>query len=214
MFEYNVSMQPLQTRKDYQRGSLELSDLLENPLEQLKVWLTEATNAGIQEPNAMCVSTVRRSRPSSRMVLLRGLDTGLVFYTNYLSQKGTDAASNAFACANFWWGSLERQVRIEGRLEKVSPAESDAYFASRPYDSQLASAASPQSQPIARTTLEQMMQDLRHQHPEIVPRPSHWGGFRLVPDGFEFWQGRAARLHDRMVYQLENGVWTRQRLAP
>jgi pyridoxamine 5'-phosphate oxidase len=207
-------MQPLETRKNYLRGSLEFSDLLENPLEQVGLWLEEAAQAGIQEPNAMCISTVQQSRPSSRMVLLRGLDTGLVFYTNYLSKKGTDIASNAYACANFWWGSLERQVRVEGKLEKVKAAESDAYFFSRPYESQLASAASPQSQPTTRPVLEQMVQDLRQQHPNAVPRPEHWGGFRLVPDRFEFWQGRAARLHDRLVYQLENGVWVCGRLAP
>jgi pyridoxamine 5'-phosphate oxidase len=207
-------MQPLETRKDYLRGSLELSDLLENPLEQLQVWLTEATESGIAEPNAMCISTVQQSRPSSRMVLLRGIDSGLVFYTNYLSRKGTDAASNAFGCANFWWGSLERQIRVEGRLKKVSAVESDAYFASRPYESQLASAASPQSQATTRPALEKRVQDLRSQYPEAMPRPAHWGGFRLLPDYFEFWQGRAARLHDRIVYRLENGVWLRDRLAP
>jgi pyridoxamine 5'-phosphate oxidase len=204
----------LETRKDYLRGNLDNSDLLENPLLQLEAWLSEATKAGIHEPNAMCISTVRQSRPSSRMVLLRGIDSGLVFYTNYLSKKGTDFAGNAFACANLWWGSLERQIRIEGRLEKVSPAESNAYFASRPYESQLASAASPQSQPIERPELEQLVQDLRQQHPNKVPRPEHWGGLRLVPDYFEFWQGRSARLHDRIVYRLEAGVWQRGRLAP
>jgi pyridoxamine 5'-phosphate oxidase len=207
-------MQPLETRKDYLKGSLDVSELLENPLLQLQGWLLQATETGIHEPNAMCISTVRHSRPSSRMVLLRGIDSGLVFYTNYLSKKGGDIASNAFACANFWWGGLERQIRVEGRLEKVSPAESDAYFASRPFESQLASAASPQSQPIERPALEQMVQDLRQQHPDSLPRPAHWGGFRLVPDCFEFWQGRSARLHDRIVYRLEAGVWQRQRLAP
>jgi pyridoxamine 5'-phosphate oxidase len=207
-------MQPLETRKDYLQGSLEILDLLENPLLQLEMWLSQASQAGIHEPNAMCISTVRQSRPSSRMVLLRGIDSGLVFYTNYLSKKGVDIASNGFACANFWWGSLERQIRVEGRIEKVSAAESDAYFASRPYESQLASAASPQSQSIERPVLEQMVQDLRGQHPSSVPRPEHWGGFRLVPDCFEFWQGRSARSHDRIVYRLENTLWVKQRLAP
>jgi pyridoxamine 5'-phosphate oxidase len=207
-------MQSLETRKDYLFSSLELADLLENPLEQLRVWLTDATEAGIPEPNAMCISTVLHDRPSSRMVLLRGIDTGLVFYTNFLSKKGTDAASNAFACANLWWGSLERQVRIEGKTVKVSSNESDAYFASRPYESQLASAASPQSQPITRSVLEQRVEDLRVKCPDAVPRPPHWGGFRLLPDYFEFWQGRAARLHDRIVYRLEHGVWMCERLAP
>ncbi|MFN3266956.1 MAG: pyridoxamine 5'-phosphate oxidase [Deinococcales bacterium] len=207
-------MQPLETRKDYTKGSLELSDLLENPFLQLEQWLEHATEAGIHEPNAMCISTVCSSRPSSRMVLLRAIDSGLVFYTNYLSRKGRDIASNSYGCANFWWGALERQVRIEGRLEKVSAVQSDQYFASRPLESRYASAASPQSQPITRPELEQMVQDLRQRYPDAVPRPEHWGGFRLIPDCFEFWQGRSARLHDRIVYRLENAVWQRERLAP
>lgn len=204
----------LETRKDYLQGSLDLPDLQGNPLLQLEQWLEDATQAGILEPNAMCISTVRHSRPSSRMVLLRGIDTGLVFYTNYLSKKGTDIASNSFACANFWWGALERQVRVEGRLVKVSAVESDQYFATRPRESQLASAASPQSQPVTRPELEQMVQDLRVKYPDSMPRPAHWGGFRLIPEYFEFWQGRSARLHDRIVYKLENGTWVQDRLAP
>lgn len=207
-------MQPLETRKEYTHGTLEKESLLGNPLEQLTVWLQEASAANILEPNGMTICTVRNNRPSSRVVLLRGIDSGLVFYTNYLSKKGTDTAANANASAGFWWASLERQVRIEGTLQKVSSAESDAYFASRPYESQLASAASPQSQTIERQTLEQLVTDLRQKHPETMPRPEHWGGYRLNPDYFEFWQGRKARLHDRIVYNLEHGEWTKQRLAP
>ena len=207
-------MQPLETRKEYTHGTLELSSLLEQPLEQLKIWLSDTAEANILEPNGMTVSTVRNSRPASRVVLLRGIDTGLVFYSNYLSKKGTDLASNSHASASFWWAALERQVRIEGTIQKVSAAESDAYFASRPYESQLASAASPQSQTIERDALEQLVQDLRVQHPKTVPRPAHWGGYRLVPDYLEFWQGRRARLHDRVAYSLEQGVWVKSRLAP
>lgn len=207
-------MQPLETRKDYTYGTLEQNQLLENPLEQLSVWLEQASQAGILEPNGMTVCTVRQGRPSSRVVLLRGMDTGLVFYTNYLSRKGTDTATNAFASASFWWAALERQVRVEGQLEKVSSTESDAYFASRPYESQLASAASPQSQAIERPALEQLVMDLRTKYPERVPRPEHWGGYRLVPDYLEFWQGRKARLHDRIVYKFKGGKWKKERLAP
>ncbi len=207
-------MQPLESRKEYTQGTLEADQLLENPLEQLSIWLKDASNANILEPNGMTISTVRDARPSSRVVLLRGIDTGLVFYSNYLSKKGTDIATNSHASASFWWASLERQVRIEGQLQKVSAAESDAYFAARPYESQLASAASPQSQSIERPALEQLVAGMRVAHPEAVPRPAHWGGYRLVPDYLEFWQGRRARLHDRIAYRLEGGVWTRERLAP
>ena len=207
-------MQPLETRKEYMHGTLEKESLLGNPLEQLTVWLQEASAANILEPNGMTICTVRNNRPSSRVVLLRGIDSGLVFYTNYLSKKGTDTAANANVSASFWWASLERQVRIEGTLQKVSSAESDAYFASRPYESQLASAASPQSQIIERKQLEQLVTDLRQKHPEAMPRPEHWGGYRLNPDYFEFWQGRQARLHDRIVYTLEDEAWIKQRLAP
>jgi pyridoxamine 5'-phosphate oxidase len=207
-------MQPLETRKDYTQGTLEEHDVHPNPLEQLQIWLEQAASAKVLEPNAMTISTVRGGRPSSRVVLLRGLDSGLVFYTNYLSRKGTDLATDAFAAANFWWGALERQVRIEGTIGKVSSGESDAYFASRPYESQLASAASPQSQHTTRADLEGLVEDLRAQHPERVPRPEHWGGYRLVPTYFEFWQGRKARLHDRIVYEFRSDQWNLSRLAP
>jgi pyridoxamine 5'-phosphate oxidase len=207
-------MQPLETRKEYTHGTLEKESLLGNPLEQLRVWIEQASTAKILEPNGMTICTVQNSRPSSRVVLLRGIDTGLVFYTNYLSKKGTDIAANAYASASFWWAALERQVRIEGQLQKVSSAESDAYFASRPYESQLASAASPQSQIIERETLEQLVTDLRQKHPKTMSRPEYWGGYRLTPDYLEFWQGRKARLHDRIAYRFEQEQWNKQRLAP
>ncbi|NJK45172.1 MAG: pyridoxamine 5'-phosphate oxidase [Pleurocapsa sp. SU_196_0] len=205
----------LHTRKEYTRASLEAHDLMEYPLRQLEEWLEDAVNAGIVEPNAMTLSTVSATgRPSSRVVLLRGVDTGLVFYTNYASRKGQDITATGVACANFWWGDLERQVRVEGTVLPVSADESDAYFHSRPHESQLASAASPQSQPITREDLETRVMELRQQYPECVPRPAHWGGFRLTPDRVEFWQGRAARLHDRIVYTLETARWVKTRLAP
>jgi pyridoxamine 5'-phosphate oxidase len=206
---------PLEHRSDYTQGTLEERDLLPTPLEQLRHWLEDAERAGVIEPNAMTVSTVGKDgKPSSRVVLLRALDTGLVFYTNYHSRKGEEIATTGAVCVNFWWGALERQVRVEGSIERVSSAESDAYFASRPLESQLASAASPQSQIITRDELEARVAHLRAQHPNGVPRPVHWGGYRIRPERVEFWQGRAARLHDRLVYTLEDGVWAISRLAP
>jgi pyridoxamine 5'-phosphate oxidase len=206
----------LEFRKEYRQGSLLESSIDPNPIAQLRTWLEQATQADVIEPNAMTVSSVgTNGRPSSRVVLLRGLeDSGLTFFTNYTSRKGQEFDAHGFACVNFWWGSLERQVRVEGAISRVSSEESDAYFNSRPYESQLASAASPQSQATTRSDLEALVEALRLEHPERVPRPAHWGGFRIVPDRFEFWQGRPARLHDRIAYSLEAGVWSLQRLAP
>jgi pyridoxamine 5'-phosphate oxidase len=206
----------LDFRKEYRQGSLEESSIDKNPILQLRTWLEQATQAGVIEPNAMTVSSVgANGRPSSRVVLLRGLeDSGLTFFTNYTSRKGQEFDAHGFACTNFWWGSLERQVRVEGKISRVSSQESDAYFNSRPYESQLASAASPQSQTTTRADLEALVEALRLEHPGRVPRPDHWGGFRIVPDRFEFWQGRPARLHDRIVYMLEGEIWKLQRLAP
>ncbi len=208
--------QALETRKEYTLGELELSDLLDHPIAQLKLWLEVAAQEAVIEPNAMTLSTVANNgRPSSRVVLLRGLaEDGLTFYTNYNSRKGLELQATGFACLNFWWRSLERQVRVEGIVRQVSGAESDAYFASRPYESQLASAASPQSQIVTRSQLEQNVAKLRLEFPTQVPRPAHWGGFRLEPDAFEFWQGRKARLHDRIRYKLEGDAWVKTRLAP
>lgn len=208
--------QALETRKEYTLGELEMAEMLEFPIEQLKLWLEVAAQAGVIEPNAMTLSSVSANgRPSSRVVLLRGLDeSGLRFYTNYDSRKGQELQTTGFACLNFWWGSLERQVRVEGVVRQVSSEESDAYFASRPYESQLASAASPQSQIVSRSDLDENVAKLRLEFPDVVPRPAHWGGFRLAPDTFEFWQGRKARLHDRIRYELEGGAWVKVRLAP
>jgi pyridoxamine 5'-phosphate oxidase len=208
--------QGLETRKEYTLGELELEDLLERPVDQLKLWLEVAAQTGVIEPNAMTLSSVAANgRPSSRVVLLRGLtEQGLTFYTNYQSRKGQELQATGFACLNFWWGALERQVRVEGTVQQVPGTESDAYFASRPYESQLASAASPQSQMVTRKELEQRVENLRLEFPDVVPRPAHWGGFRLEPDAFEFWQGRKARLHDRIRYELEGDAWVKTRLAP
>ena len=199
---------------DYTHGTLDESQLLPDPIAQLRVWLDDARDQ--IEPNAMTVSTVApNGRPSSRVVLLRGLsEAGLTFYTNYDSRKGVEIAATGAACLSFWWGALERQVRIEGGIAKVSSAESDAYFASRPLESQLASAASPQSQIVTRADLEARVNELRAAHPVSVPRPAHWGGYVVAPNYLEFWQGRKARLHDRIAYTLRDGVWQRSRLAP
>lgn len=205
-------------RSDYTYGSLDEQDAHQSPFLQFEQWLQEALEAHLHEPHGMTLSTVAANgRPSSRVVLLRGLDDrGLVFFSNYQSRKGRDLSVNPWACLNFWWPHLERQVRIEGRVGPAEPELSDEYFASRPYASQLGSAASPQSEVIAsREVLEQRMAELEARYPETIPRPAHWGGFRLEPDTFEFWQGRHNRLHDRLVYRLQPyGGWKTERLAP
>ncbi|AIE87452.1 pyridoxamine 5'-phosphate oxidase [Fimbriimonas ginsengisoli] len=205
-------------RYDYVRGVLIESSLNPSPFAELEGWIEIARRVDVVEPTAMCVSTVGADgRPSARFVLLRDLDErGLTFFTNYESRKGRELAQNPFACATFWWGSLERQVRVEGRVEKVSPDESDAYFHSRPRQSQFASAASPQSQVVqSREELESAVANLAARYPEgDMPRPESWGGYRLIPDRFEFWQGRPARLHDRLVYTLGGDQWIIHRLAP
>lgn len=207
---------PLEVRKNYTVGALDESDVNPDPIAQLRAWLEDATGAGVQEPNAMSVATVGADgRPSSRFVLLRGLDgRGLTFFTNYESRKAMQIGGNPFVCVNFWWGSLERQVRVEGVIERVSSEESDAYFDSRPFESQAASAASPQSRPITRDALENLVLEMKRAHPERVPRPQNWGGFLIRPDFFEFWQGRPARLHDRLTFSLEAGAWVIRRIAP
>ncbi|GGJ30137.1 pyridoxamine 5'-phosphate oxidase [Deinococcus roseus] len=202
-------------RKEYTAASLNQVD--PDPVRQFERWLQEALDSKILEPHGMVLSTANgQGRPSSRVVLLRGFDaSGFVFYTNYLSRKGQELAANPQACLNFWWTELERQVRIEGHIEKVSPEESDAYFASRPAESQLSAASSSQSQVIeSKEVLYDRVDALKAQHPEGIPRPEHWGGYRLVPDYFEFWQGGPARLHDRFVFTRTEHGWQIDRLAP
>lgn len=203
-------------RYEYSKALLQEADLLPDPVALLQAWLAKAEEALVVEPYAMCLSTVgAEGRPSSRMVLLRGLDSqGLRFFTNYESRKGLELQGNSYAAVNFWWGALERQVRVEGVISKLPPAESDAYFASRPRASRLASAVSPQSKPITRTELEKKVENLAMQYPTEVPRPKNWGGYLLTPDRFEFWQGRPARLHDRFLYTREGEEWCIERLAP
>ena len=205
-------------RKDYGQARLDESDVAADPMDQFTRWFEEALKAEVNEPNAMSLATVGEDgRPTSRIVLVKQFDArGFTWYTNYDSQKGKQLASKPFAALLFFWSELERQVRIEGRVERTSAEESDKYFNSRPLKSRLSAIASEQSEPIAnRAALEQHYEEVARQYGEAPPRPQHWGGFRLVPERIEFWQGRRSRFHDRIVYtRQEDGRWTRQRLQP
>lgn len=204
-------------RKSYERAELSEQDSDADPLRQFDRWLGEAIAAQVPEPNAMTLATVGSDmRPSTRVVLVKGYDgRGIVWYTNYDSRKGRQLAGNPYAALQFHWVELERVVRIEGRVEKVSDAESDAYYASRPLDSRIGAWASPQSQVIAsRTELVASAARYGAQYLLNPPRPPHWGGYRLSPDCWEFWQGRKSRLHDRLRYRLDSTGWVRERLAP
>ncbi|MEY2660252.1 MAG: hypothetical protein RLZZ123_1424 [Pseudomonadota bacterium] len=204
-------------RKSYERAELDETASDASPFAQFDRWLQEAIQGEIPEPTAMTLATVGPDlRPNSRVVLLKGCDErGMVWYTNYQSRKGRDLAGNPFASLQFHWVELERVVRIEGRVEKTSDAESDAYYATRPLDSRIGAWASPQSEVIAdRSVLVKNAATYGAKFLLSPPRPGHWGGYRLVPDRFEFWQGRRSRLHDRLRYSLVDGAWVRQRLAP
>ena len=204
-------------RKSYERDELDEASCAENPSHQFELWLEQAIRAQLPEPNAMTLATVGADgRPSTRIVLLKGLDArGLVWYSNYESRKGGELAHQPYAALQFHWVELERVVRIEGLVDKVSGEESDAYYATRPLDSRLGAWASPQSQPIAsRAVLVANAAKAAARHGLNPPRPPHWGGYRLSPDRWEFWQGRRSRLHDRVRYLREADQWVRQRLAP
>jgi pyridoxamine 5'-phosphate oxidase len=205
-------------RKSYERAALNESDSLADPRLQFEHWLNQAIEAEISEPNAMTLATVSSDlRPSTRVVLIKGVDArGIVWYTNYNSRKGQELAGNPFAALQFHWVELERVVRIEGQVEKVSADESDAYFHSRPLDSRIGAWASPQSEPISgREVLVAAAAKYGAQFLLNPPRPPHWGGYRLVPEQWEFWQGRKSRLHDRLRYTpAADGAWHRERLAP
>jgi pyridoxamine 5'-phosphate oxidase len=204
-------------RKSYEKAELSEDASASDPLKQFERWLNEAIHSEVPEPNAMTVATVASNmRPSTRVVLIKGYDErGIVWYTNYDSRKGQELAGNPFAALQFHWVELERVVRIEGRMEKISDAESDAYFHSRPLDSRIGAWASPQSQVIdGRTVLVTNAAKYAAQFMLNPPRPPHWGGYRLVPDEWQFWQGRRSRLHDRLRYRFNEGDWIRERLAP
>jgi len=204
-------------RKSYEKAELSEAASASDPLQQFERWLNEAIHSEVPEPNAMTVATVASNmRPSTRVVLIKGYDErGIVWYTNYDSRKGQELAGNPFAALQFHWVELERVVRIEGRMEKISDADSDAYFHSRPLDSRIGAWASPQSQVIdGRTVLVTNAAKYAAQFLLNPPRPPHWGGYRLVPDEWQFWQGRKSRLHDRLRYHFNEGDWIRERLAP
>lgn len=205
-------------RKSYERDELDEDHAHADPLQQFQRWLQQALDAQLPEPNAMTLATVGADgRPSTRVVLIKGVDArGVVWYTNYESRKGRELAAHPYAALQFHWVELERVVRIEGRVEKVSDAESDAYFHSRPLDSRIGAWASPQSQAIAsRAVLVANAAKFGMRFALHPPRPPHWGGYRLLPDRWEFWQGRKSRLHDRLRYTLQaEGGWQRERLAP
>ena len=204
-------------RKSYERAELNETASQADPLKQFEQWLQEAIAAQVPEPNAMTLATVGSDlRPSTRVVLIKGLDErGIVWFTNYQSRKGQALAGNPYAALQFHWVELERVVRIEGLVEKISEEESDAYFNSRPLDSRIGAWASPQSQVISgRSVLVANAAKYGAKFLLQPPRPPHWGGYRLKPDQWEFWQGRKSRLHDRLRYSQEGEGWLRERLAP
>jgi pyridoxamine 5'-phosphate oxidase len=205
-------------RVEYLRGALDESNAGQNPIELFHRWMNDAIAENLSEPNAMILATAALDgKPSARVMLLRLADeNGFVFFTNYSSRKGKEIAQNPFAALVFFWQPLHRQIRVEGRIARVSAQESDAYFDSRPRGNQLSAAASPQSQVIPnREFLETRVNELDARYPQRVLRPAHWGGYRVVPDVIEFWQGRESRLHDRLRYTRGvNNAWKIERLAP
>ena len=202
-------------RQDYRVGKLVEADMSDDPILQFRQWFDSARDQ-VKEPNAMTLATVFEGQPQARIVLLKELDDqGFVFFTNYESDKGSALAQTPRAALCFWWEPLERQVRIQGRVEKISPEASTEYFHSRPRTSQLGAWASAQSKPLADDhSLQAQFDAAESRFADLIPRPEHWGGYRVVPDRIEFWQGRSSRLHDRFDYRLDQGQWIRQRLSP
>jgi pyridoxamine 5'-phosphate oxidase len=208
-------------RQEYMRAGLSETQADRDPFRQFELWFEDALRAKLPLPNAMTLATVtQQGAPSARIVLLKGVeDGGFVFYTNYRSRKGRELQARPAACLVFQWSDLERQVRIDGTVQRVSAAASDAYYATRPLGARLSAWASTQSETVSsRAHLETAMQESSRRYADNPPRPAHWGGYRVVPQAIEFWQGRADRLHDRLVYKRKAGVsgagWTIERLAP
>jgi len=205
-------------RQDYRSAELSEKDADKNPIKQFEKWFSAAIDAQLYEPNVMTLATADKSgKPNARIVLLKGFDeNGFSFYTNYLSTKGKEIKKNPQVCLVFFWAELERQVRIEGKIEKLSKEASEKYFHSRPIGSQIGAIVSPQSQVITdRQLLEEKVEELTAQYEgKTIPKPAHWGGYIVKPTSIEFWQGRTSRLHDRIKYDLINEKWQTNRLAP
>jgi len=206
-----------QIRHEYGKKELLETDINANPIIQFKEWFNEAVDQKISDANAMTLSTVSsEGRPSARILLLKNYDeNGFYFFTNYNSRKGIELEQNPFGCLVFFWSELERQIRIEGKIEKIDAKLSDEYFFGRPVGSRMAAAISPQSKEIkSRDYLDKLMNEFKTEHGEKFKRPEYWGGYRLIPDNFEFWQGRKNRLNDRIEYRLIEKKWKNKRLAP
>ncbi|MCI4668672.1 MAG: pyridoxamine 5'-phosphate oxidase [Bacteroidia bacterium] len=205
-------------RKDYLQGSLVENEVSTDPINQFEAWFEAAVNSKVNEPNAMSLATVKNGRPSLRIVLLKGFDKdGFVFFTNYESKKSREMEENPHVALTFFWPELERQIRIEGKVEKISEKDSDKYYQSRGRLSRLGAWASPQSSKISnREFLEKRVEEVtqKFEGQEVFPKPEFWGGFAVKPDYFEFWQGRQSRLHDRIIYEWVDGNWQISRLAP
>ncbi|PLK44863.1 pyridoxamine 5'-phosphate oxidase [Emticicia sp. TH156] len=203
-------------RLNYVLNELLEENVLKNPFKQFEKWFQEALENNVAEPNAMHLATVSGGKPHGRIVLLKGFDdTGFVFYTNYESNKGRELAEVPYASLTFFWTAMERQVRIEGRIEKTSAAESDEYFQQRPRGSQIGAWVSRQSRIVTRESLEERTKELEEWYgDDVIPRPPHWGGYRVIPASIEFWQGRPNRLHDRLLFTNEGEDWKIERLSP